>query len=414
MRLSFFSIVILFLLFLLSCSSNKPADASDNKAGADTAEVYDLNDIEENGELIAVTISGPESYFQYHNLDMGLEYMLAEDFANKQGFAIRMEIAKDTMELFDMLRNNKADLIAYELPVKLIKKMGFLCVGVVSDTANASWAVRKSSPLLAESLDEWYSPALRVEQQKTMRNIMSRPRIHHSASLKPRAAMRKGSISPYDGLLARAASTLGWDWRLLAAQCYQESAFDPEAVSWAGARGLMQIMPGTARQLGVSVESLFQPETNIVASAKYLKMLQGQFSDIKNPAERTKFVLAAYNGGTNHIRDAMALAKKHRRNYQLWANVSYFVLHLSEPAFYKDPVVKSGYMIGSETYRYVASIMARWQQYITGVRAKPVLLPDASGMSAVNSFPAKSRKKNRFTNTSTQIISRSDSIFQIK
>ena len=160
MRLSFFSIVILFLLFLLSCSSNKPADASDNKAGADTAEVYDLNDIEENGELIAVTISGPESYFQYHNLDMGLEYMLAEDFANKQGFAIRMEIAKDTMELFDMLRNNKADLIAYELPVKLIKKMGFLCVGVVSDTANASWAVRKSSPLLAESLDEWYSPAL--------------------------------------------------------------------------------------------------------------------------------------------------------------------------------------------------------------------------------------------------------------
>jgi len=414
MRRSFSYITFLSFLLFLSCSPNKPAKEPVAVDDVDTTALYDLDDIEENGELIAVTISGPESYFQYHGMDMGLEYMLAEDYANKQGFGIRMEIAKDTMELFDMLRSNKADLIAYELPVKLVKRMGFLCVGVVSDTAKASWVVRKSSPLLAESLDEWYSPSLRREQQKLMHDMLTRPRVRHSAALKPRVALRRGSISPYDGLLARAASMIGWDWRLLAAQCYQESAFDPEAVSWAGARGLMQIMPGTARQLGVPVESLFNPEANIAASAKYLKMLQGQFSDIKNPTERTKFVLAAYNGGTNHIRDAMALARKYRRNPQSWASVSFFVLHLSEPSYYKDPVVRSGYMIGSETYRYVASIMARWQQYLTGVQTKPVLSPDASLSPVINALPVKARRKNRFTSSSTPVISRDDSIFQIK
>lgn len=177
---------------------------------------------------------------------------------------------------------------------------------------------------------------------------------------------------------------------------------------------MMQIMPGTARQLGVEVSSLFDPETNINASARYLKMLQDQFADVKNPTERIKFVLAAYNGGSRHVRDAMALARKNHQNPYSWHIVSYYVLHLSEPRFYKDPVVKNGYMIGSETYNYVNAVMVRWGQFKRGIVAKA--LPKGSGVVAappMMSVPVKARKKNRFTGKSSQIIPRNDSLFQI-
>ena len=399
---------------ILSCSPKQPARGFDEDVKPDSGNVYDLPDIEESGELIAVTISGPESYFQYRNMDLGIEYLLVENYANAHGVRIRMEIAKDTAELFNQLRTSKVDLIAYELPTALIQQKGFLCVGAVSDTLNASWAVRKSSPELAESLDEWYSSSLRRELSAYMKDLLSKPRVIHSPKLKPYVPVHKGELSPYDGLLAKAATICGWDWRLLAALCYQESAFDPNAVSWAGARGLMQIMPGTAKQLGVSVASLFEPEVNINASARYLKILQQQFADIKNSTERTKFVLAAYNGGSRHIRDAMALAKKHHQNPQSWQVVSYYVLHLSEPRFYKYAVVKNGYMIGSETYNYVNNIMARWSQFKRGIKGRPLPVSGGVNQMPVISTPVKSQKRNRFTGKSSEIIPRNDSIFQIK
>ncbi len=415
MRQKFFyfaSYGILVLFFFNSCiSKNSPTNLNE-ELGSDTIDVYDLDAIEESGELIAITISGPETYYQYHHVDMGLEFLLAENYANTKGVRIRMEIAKDTAELFYRLAKNEVDLIAYELPTLLIKEKGFLAVGTVSDTSNASWSVRKTSPLLAASLDEWYSPSLRVEQKKNLKEMMNKPRVQHSTLLKPYIPNRKGAISPYDSHFSKVASSIGWDWRLLAAQCYQESAFDPEAVSWAGAKGLMQIMPGTARQLGVPVSSLFQPDVNISAAAKYIKMLQHQFSDIKNPAERTKFVLAAYNGGSNHIRDAMALARKYHRNPHSWSSVGFYVLHLADSRYYNDPVVKYGYMIGSETYNYVQSIIGRWYQYRTGAKVNPSMSQHIIEVPN-HSYSVKAHKKNRFTNTSSKIISRNDSIFKI-
>ena len=411
-----FDIILLSVIVcnILSCSPQKQNSVKEPEVSVDSENVYDLSDIEESGELIAVTISGPESYFQYRNMELGIEYLLVENYANAHGFRIRMEIAKDTADMFEQLRTAKVDLIAYELPTSLIEQHGFLCVGAVSDTMNASWAVRKTSPLLAASLDEWYVPNLRQEQKSYMRDLMSKPRVQHSKMLKPYVPLRKGMLSPYDNLFAKSAVVCGWDWRLLAAQCYQESAFDPKAVSWAGARGLMQIMPGTANQLGVPVSSLYEPEVNISASVKYLRILQQQFADIKNPTERIKFVLAAYNGGSRHVRDAMALARKNHQNPYSWHVVSYYILHLSEPRFYKDPVVQNGYMIGSETYNYVNTIMARWSQFKRGVTGKVIPVSSSTSPIQMMSTPLKSNKRNRFTGKSSQIIPRSDSIFKLQ
>ena len=142
----------------------------------------------------------------------------------------------------------------------------------------------------------------------------------------------------------------------------------------------MQIMPSTADHLGLSREQLNQPEPNIAAAARYLKELEQSFSDVKNRRERQDFVLAAYNGGAHHVRDAMALAEKEGHNPYRWKDVSIYVLKLSEPRYYQHPIVKYGYMRGSETVDYVQSIRQRYQHYC-GVRS----------VSAGNSVPQKSQ-----------------------
>ena len=149
----------------------------------------------------------------------------------------------------------------------------------------------------------------------------------------------------------------------MAAQCYQESCFDPNARSWAGACGLMQIMPSTASSLGLSHNKLFSPEDNIATAALYLRQLNNKFSDIGSSSERLCFVLAAYNGGSGHIRDAMALARKMGKNSNRWNDVAQCVLLLMQPKYYRDPVVKFGYMRGSETVDYVARIRERYRSY---------------------------------------------------
>ena len=178
---------------------------------------------------------------------------------------------------------------------------------------------------------------------------------------------KEGIISRYDALFMTYCQPIRWDWRLMAAQCYQESTFDPAARSWAGACGLMQIMPSTAAQLGLPADGLFDPESNIAAAARFLGQLERKFSDIADRGERLRFVLASYNGGYHHIRDAMALAGRDGHNQHRWADVSRYVLLLSTPRYYQDPIVKYGYMRGSETVDYVQKIYRRWESY-RGVR----------------------------------------------
>lgn len=402
-RLLVLLLVCAAVLVVSSCKSRKAQPAATSSLS--NPDVYDLEDIQEVGELICVTLSGPESYYQYHGVDMGVEYLMAERFATSHGLRIRMEIARDTTELFKILKENKADLIAFELPQKLIKKKGFLACGAYTDSLHVSWAVRSSSPELAKELDRWYKPSMRLAEVRQMNYRISHPLVYHRA-YSPLLNGKKGQISKFDGLFVRYGQTIGWDWRLLAAQCWQESGFDPQAVSWAGARGLMQIMPRTAESLGVSAGSLFNPETSVSTATRYLKQISSHFRDVPNPIERIKFTLAAYNGGMHHIRDAMNLARKYRRNPHSWEAVSYFVFHLSEPRFYRDPVVNYGYMIGSETYNYVNQVVGRWYDYCGKVHGTP------SPMVSMDAEPVHTHKRNRFSK-SNQIISRDDSIFQM-
>lgn len=330
---------------------------------------YDLGQIQEAGELIAVTLSGPDTYYEYKGKGFGLQFELAEHFAVSIGAKLRMEAVRDTAELFRRLEKGEADLIALEMPESQVADTGLRFSGVRSCSSDstgatkAGWVVRKDAPLLAEALDGWYRPETRAFLQKREQSRLSPGGSVKRRVRAPFQNRAKGIISPYDAHFIRHSQAIGWDWRLMAAQCYQESGFDPEAVSWAGARGLMQIMPETAAHLGLPAGQMNQPEKNIGAAARYLRELERKFSDIPGRAERMNFILAAYNGGAGHVRDAMALARKHGKSPHLWNDVAPFILRLSHPRYYNDPVVRYGYLRGEETYGYVNSIRERWQRY---------------------------------------------------
>ncbi len=311
---------------------------------------FSLGDILESGELIVGTLSGPDTYFMYRDRGFGTQYELAEEFARTIGTRLRVEVARDTAELLSWVYSGEVDMAAMRLP---LADSTLQC--------RTQWLVASRSDQLREAVDTWYDPF-------SLANIEKRQAERRTSTTTVRRKARpqmlnagKGVISRYDAILQRHATSIGWDWRLLAAQCYQESAFDPRAVSWAGARGLMQIMPSTGAKLGLT--DPWDPEQNIAAAAKYLKQLENDFSDITDRRERINFVLAAYNGGTGHVRDAMALAKVHNANPKRWRDVERFVLLLQQPQYYTASCVKYGYMIGSETVAYVSSIQERWRHY---------------------------------------------------
>jgi membrane-bound lytic murein transglycosylase F len=143
---------------------------------------------------------------------------------------------------------------------------------------------------------------------------------------------------------------------------YQESRFNPRAKSWAGAFGLMQLMPNTARRFGVGPES--HPNKHIHAGILFIKWLNDRLSTIKDEDERKKFILASYNVGLGHVLDARALAAKNGYDPDIWNNnVARFIINKSDPKYYTDPVVKYGYCRGTETFNYVANIFERYEHY---------------------------------------------------
>lgn len=337
----------------------------ENSEKTDTT--FDLDDIVHAGELIAVTISGPNTCYDYHGSQLGVHVMLCQKLADSLGVRLRTELCHDTVELYSRLNAGEADLIAYPI--------------TPTDSLSPGWVVSSEKPQLSEAIGSWYSYRLISQVQNEEQHLLRTGGVRRRV-FSPMLNQRGGIISSYDALFRKHCQLIHWDWRLMAAQCYQESTFDPNARSWAGACGLMQIMPATADQLGLPRTNLNDPEENIAAAARYLAQLEKTFSDIPDRRERQDFILAAYNGGAHHIRDAMALAKRDGLDVTRWKNVSTYVLRLSQPEFYQDPIVKHGYMRGNETVDYVHRIRLRYQQY-RGVR----------GGAPANSTPQKSRNE---------------------
>ena len=299
----------------MACTDRKPSDKTPwgTVVGEQQQQAegqFTWNDIITNGEMIVLTMSQPDVYYEYHNRGLGAQYMLCEWFCRNWGVSVRVEVCKDTIEMVDKLKKGEADAIIYPLPRELALNDSLLPCGAFSDEKNTAWAVREDSKELADSFNHWYRPELLTKAKQFEDFLFSAHAVQRHVYA-PVVSEARGVISNYDHLFQRYASAAGTDWRLLAALSYQESCFDPQARSWAGACGLMQLMPSTAAHLGVS--NIFNPEANVAGGARYIGELSSLFMDVSDPSERMNFVLASYNGGHGHVRDAMALTKKYRQ-----------------------------------------------------------------------------------------------------
>jgi membrane-bound lytic murein transglycosylase F len=174
-------------------------------------------------------------------------------------------------------------------------------------------------------------------------------------------------ISQWDAVIRHVADGMGYDWRFISAVARSESEFNPKAVSHAGAVGLMQVMPVSARGFGVSREQLFDPVVNVETGVGVLDRIVAtlHFPDWISARDRCSITIAAYNSGIGHVLDARRLAVKYGENYNSWDVVAKYLVLKSDPVFYEDEEVShSGVFNGSgETLGYVAKVMRFYDNY---------------------------------------------------
>jgi len=233
----------------------------------------------------------------------------------------------------------------------------------ISFSQRVAWVVRKNSPNLLSTINEW----IKYERNKVDYYVIYNKYFKNKRNYKRRIeseyfSLNENKISEYDEIIKKHATKIGWDWRLLASQIYQESRFDPRSKSWAGAKGLMQIMPATAKELGV--KDVTDPHQSISGGTDYLKTLYENFDEIEDSLTRIKFAMASYNCGYQHVRDAQRLAKENNLDTMLWEDhVEKMLLALSYPQNYNKPMIKYGYVRGIEPVTYVEQIFNRYQHY---------------------------------------------------
>ncbi len=474
---SLFLFISVLLFSFNSCYNNKERKINtvSEKSTSSPKKILgiDLQQIKERGELRALTIHSPSSYFLYKGKSMGFEYDLLKNFANHIGVDFKIVIVEDIDDMIPMLQSGKGDIIAHGLTItkdraklvsftdhynvtnqvlvqrkphkwwqmrqddiddalvkdvveligkkvsirketsyydrlenlmheigdtiyidiingefsteEIIKKVSdgeidytiadkyiaeinksyYSNIDVstkISLSQRIAWAVRKDSPELKKAINEWLKS---IKKQSfynvTYTKYFKNKRQFNKSMKSDFSSLKSGRISKYDDIVKKYSEAIGWDWMLVSSIIYQESRFNHNAKSWVGAKGLMQIMPSTALELGVKNDT---PSENIKAGTKYLKQIYDRFDDVPNEIERIKFTIASYNCGYGHIKDAQRLADINGKDRNSWDNgVGESLLKLSRAKYYNLKGIHYGYVRGIEPYNYVNEIFERYKSY---------------------------------------------------
>jgi membrane-bound lytic murein transglycosylase F len=285
-----------------------------------------------------------------------------------QGIDFRLEAAPDSMEteeIISRVATGEYDLTVSDshiLSVELIWRSDIKPLLTLNGPVPHGWAVREENHQLLSALNAF----LDKEYKKRFYNLVYDKYFQNTNRIKDHVASHqkhseKGNISPYDAQVQKYAEEYGFDWALIVAQMYQESRFDPQAESWAGAQGLMQILPSTGDLFGV--DDLHGVDTSIQTGVRYLAWLHERFEPELTVQDRMWLTLASYNAGLGHVRDARILARKMGWNPDRWFNnVERAMLLLSRRSFYQ--LATHGYARGKETVDYVRQIRDRYNAYI--------------------------------------------------
>lgn len=220
---------------------------------------------------------------------------------------------------------------------KLTNRRGF--VGLAIAVIGASLPVSAADP--AAPAPKPAPPKAPVQRARLPRRLANDFRGHIETRL---PALR----APFEF----AARDTGISWRSLAALGYQESRWRPNAVSPAGAQGVMMLMPQTAIKMGV--KNVFSPDENILAGARYLSYMRERVPQRIGDPDRTWLAIAAYNIGIGHLEDARVLTQMRKKNPDRWPDVRANLPRLSDPRWHT--LLKHGFANGAETAQFVERV----------------------------------------------------------
>ncbi|GGO88848.1 membrane-bound lytic murein transglycosylase F [Marinobacterium nitratireducens] len=222
------------------------------------------------------------------------------------------------------------------------------------------------------------------------------------AELKARYFQRRNSLNYFDTLTFKrdlrerfpryeqyfyiAEQETDIDWNLLASVAYQESHWDPGAVSPTGVRGIMMLTHAAASEVGVDDRT--DPVQSIIGGAHYLVSVKKKIPDRIPEPDHTWFALAGYNVGFGHLEDARVLTQRGGKNPDRWNDVREFLPLLTKEKYYST--VKLGYARGYEPVQYVANIqkyikLLQWEKRLDRIRHNRE--SDASGATPVPEIP---------------------------
>ena len=287
-----------------------------------------------------------------------------ENLNDELGGGIKIHtVNRDTLiteDLIQMVSDGSIPLTVVDSDIARINKTYFKNLDItlpISFAQRSAWGVSTDNSWIGDSIDAWIK--LDEPRQKYSWLLKRYFELAKNENISSSLYLKNGKISIYDDLFKKYAKNINWDWRLIASQGYVESRFDTTVVSWVGALGIMQVMPSTARALGLNPDDIIKPEPNIRIAVQIISILDNSFKNrISDESERKKFVVAAYNSGAAHIYDAISIAKKIGKNPAIWENnVEDALLLKANPDFYNDTsICKYGYFRGRQTCTYVKQV----------------------------------------------------------
>ena len=296
------------------------------------------------------------------------------------GFSLRATADNvETEQLIQLVARGKYKATMadeHQLDIELAKSASVRSAYALEQEIPHSIALRQRNPKLKQALNKFVKRIYKSE----FYNVTYTEYFKNRSSVQRLARGRivdalKGQISPYDKLVRKYSDHYGFDWRLVTAQMYQESKFNPKAKSHIGARGLMQLMPRTAKEMGV--KDISDPASSIRGGVKYLDWLRDRFDTDLAISDRLWFTLASYNAGAGHVQDARRLAGQLGHDPDRWFDHTEQAMLLLEKKQYAKKA-RYGYVNGSEPVNYVRDIKQRFEAYIDLSRNVAMTLPGLS------------------------------------
>ena len=277
-----------------------------------------------------------------------------------------IEVPFESEQLIKNVAEGEIDYTVCDENVALVNATYYPDIDIstpVSFPQKLAWGIRKNnSDKLLEELNNWITAYTGSESYALLHSKYFRNSRSSTIVRSDYYALNTGKVSKYDDLIRQFSDTINWDWRLLASLICQESRFEADVTSWAGAYGLMQVLPVTGERFGIDITS--SPKNNIRAGAKYINWLHSIYDKkVPDEKERLNFILASYNAGPGHVLDAMKLAEKNGMDPRKWEDVEIWLLKKSDPKYYNDIVVRSGYFRGTESVAFVSEILDRYEHY---------------------------------------------------